>query len=116
MELGPFKVRLEDPARPPGPAPAASAQDVRAPADPAAAFGPALWVVGGLLFAMSGATLWLSAAGRYRWRVLGLAVFVILVQFLVNLVGQMWEPGPHTRRRHVARLEIDLPIRRRSWS
>ena len=26
-----------------------------------------------------------------RWRVLGLAVFVTLVQFLVNVVGQMWD-------------------------
>jgi ABC-2 type transport system permease protein len=57
-----------------------------------AAFGPSLWAVGGLLFAISGYTMWLSACGRSRWRVLGLAVFVTLVQFLINLVGQMWEP------------------------
>ena len=44
-----------------------------------------------LLFAVSGLTLWLSAAGRFRWRVLGVAVFVGLVQFLINLVGQMWD-------------------------
>ena len=56
-----------------------------------AAFGPSLWAVGGLLFAISGYTMWLSACGRYRWRVLGLAVFVTLVQFLVNVVGQMWD-------------------------
>ena len=56
-----------------------------------AAFGPALWAVGGLLFAISGYTMALSACGRYRWRVLGLAVFVTLVQFLVNVVGQMWD-------------------------
>ena len=49
--------------------------------DPAA-FGPSLWAVGGLLFAISGYTMALSACGRYRWRVLGLAVFVTLVQFL----------------------------------
>jgi ABC-2 type transport system permease protein len=57
----------------------------------AAPFGPALWLVGGLMFAVGGATMWLSAAGRSRWRVLGIAVFVGLVQFLVNLIGQMWE-------------------------
>jgi ABC-2 type transport system permease protein len=57
-----------------------------------AAFGPALWLVGGLVFAVGGATMWLSATGRSRWRVLGIAVFVALVQFLFNLVGQMWEP------------------------
>ena len=56
-----------------------------------AAFGPSLWAVGGLLFAISGYTMALSACGRYRWRVLGLAVFVTLLQFLVNVVGQMWD-------------------------
>ncbi len=56
-----------------------------------AAFGPSLWAVGGLLFAVSGYTTWLSACGRYRWRVLGLAVFLTLVQFLINVVGQMWD-------------------------
>ena len=58
--------------------------------DPAA-FGPALWAVGGLLFAISGYTMALSACGRYRWRVLGAAVFVTLIQFLVNVVGQLWD-------------------------
>ena len=51
-----------------------------------------LLVVGLGLFAVSGYTMWLSACGRSRWRVLGLAVFASLVMFLVNLVGQMWEP------------------------
>jgi len=41
-------------------------------------FGPALPVVGGLIFAVSGYTMWLSAAGRFRWRVLGIAVLVTL--------------------------------------
>jgi ABC-2 type transport system permease protein len=58
--------------------------------DPAA-FGPALLVVGSLIFAVSGYTLWLSALGRFRSRVLGIAVLVTLLQFLVNLIGQMWE-------------------------
>jgi ABC-2 type transport system permease protein len=56
------------------------------------AFGPALWVVGGLMFAVCGVTMAMSAAGRSRWRVMGWAVFLTLLQFLVNLVGQMWEP------------------------
>jgi len=34
----------------------------------------------------------LSAAGRSRNRVLGLAVLVALLQFLVNLIGQLWPP------------------------
>lgn len=54
-------------------------------------FGRGLWVVGGLIFAVSGYTMWLSAAGRFRWRVLGIAVLVTLLQFLVNVVGQMWD-------------------------
>ena len=57
-----------------------------------AAFAPALWVVGGLMFAICGVTMWLSAAGRSRWRVMGWAVFLTLIQFLINLVGQMWDP------------------------
>jgi len=53
-------------------------------------FGPALWNVGALVFAMSGYTMWLSAHGRFRGRVLGLAVLITLLQFLVNVVGQLW--------------------------
>ncbi len=94
VELGPLKVRLENPldkGAPPAPSPRDS-ERLRVRPE---AFGPALWVVGGLVFAVSGATLWLSAAGRYRWRVLGIAVFVFLIQFLVNVVGQTWPPaGP----------------------
>ncbi len=55
------------------------------------AFGPALVAVGALIFAVSGCTMWLSARGRFRWRVLGIAVFLFLVQFLINLIGQMWD-------------------------
>jgi ABC-2 type transport system permease protein len=55
------------------------------------ACGPALLNVAALLFAISGYTLWLSAAGRSRWRVLGVAVFVTLLQFLINLLGQLWD-------------------------
>jgi ABC-2 type transport system permease protein len=54
-------------------------------------FGLALPAVGGLIFAISGYTMWLSAMGRFRWRVLGLAVLITLVMFLVNTIGQMWD-------------------------
>ncbi len=57
------------------------------------AFGPALFAVGSLIFAVSGLTMWLSARGRFRWRVLGTAVFVFLLMFLLNLIGQMWPEG-----------------------
>jgi ABC-2 type transport system permease protein len=90
VELGPLKVRVDNPVAPGKPAPLPP-DSPRLQVRPAA-FGPALWLVGGLVFAVGGATMWLSAAGRSRWRVLGIAVFVMLVQFLLNLVGQMWEP------------------------
>jgi ABC-2 type transport system permease protein len=52
---------------------------------------PGLWNMGALLFAVSGYTMWLSAAGRSRNRVLGLAILITLTQFLVNVFGQLWE-------------------------
>lgn len=52
---------------------------------------PALWVVGGLIFAVCGSTMFISSLGRSRWRILGVSVFFVLIQFLVNLVGQMWD-------------------------
>jgi ABC-2 type transport system permease protein len=92
LEIGLFKVRVEDPLGGEAGSPAAHAERSRdrlriRPA----AFGPALVLVGGLIFAVSGATMALSACGRFRWRVLGLAVLGILLQFLVNVIGQMWE-------------------------
>jgi ABC-2 type transport system permease protein len=56
-----------------------------------AAVGPALVNVAALVFAVSGLTMVLSAAGRFRARVLGGAVLLVLIQFLVNLVGQLWD-------------------------
>jgi ABC-2 type transport system permease protein len=35
--------------------------------------------------------MWISAAGRSRNRVLGLAILITLLQFLVNVIGQMWD-------------------------
>lgn len=52
---------------------------------------PGMLNVAALLFAVSGYTMWLSAAGRSRNRVLGLAILVTLVQFLVNVIGQLWD-------------------------
>ncbi len=64
--------------------------------DPAA-FGAGLWNVGALIFAVGGYTMWLSAQGRFRWRVLGVAVFLTLLQFLVNVVGQLWDTAAPLR-------------------
>jgi ABC-2 type transport system permease protein len=99
VELGPFRVRVEDPL-------AARARNA-VKSDPEKVkdrlvieplrFGPALWLVGGLIFAVCGCTMWLSAAGRFRWRVLGVAVLLTLVQFLVNVLGQMWDQAEWLR-------------------
>jgi ABC-2 type transport system permease protein len=78
--LGIYLVNLRDN----GPSAAGS------PIDPAM-FAPALWWVAGLMFAIGGYTMWLSAAGRFRWRVMGVAVFLTLLQFLVQVVGQLWD-------------------------
>jgi ABC-2 type transport system permease protein len=52
---------------------------------------PGMWNMAALLFAVSGYTMWLSSAGRSRNRVLGLAILITLVQFLVNVFGQLWD-------------------------
>ncbi len=93
IEFGPFKVRLQEPAgkrRVPILTEPNEALRQRLKIEPLR-FGPALFVVGGLMFAVSGITMFLSALGRFRWRVLGLAVLLFLIQFLLNLLGQMWD-------------------------
>jgi ABC-2 type transport system permease protein len=91
VEFGPFKVRLDNPGTPAATTKSNDARTSERLEVRPGEFGRALWIVGGLLFAVSGSTMWLSAAGRYRWRVLGLAVLIVLVQFLINVVGQMWD-------------------------
>ncbi len=54
-------------------------------------FGAPLVNVAAFLFALSGLTMWISAAGRYRWRVIGLAVVLVLIQFVMNIIGQIWD-------------------------
>lgn len=44
-----------------------------------------------LMMAISGVTLAMSAAGRFRGRVLGAATLLFLVMFLINVLGQLWE-------------------------
>jgi ABC-2 type transport system permease protein len=55
------------------------------------ALAPSLLNVAALVFAISGYTIWLSASGRSRWKILGVAIFVTLLQFLVNVLGQLWD-------------------------
>ncbi len=54
-------------------------------------FAPCLVNVALLLYAIGGLTMWLSAAGRFRMRTLGLAVLLALLQFLINVIGQLWD-------------------------
>jgi ABC-2 type transport system permease protein len=61
------------------------------------AFGSALWNVAAFLFAVSGLTMWLSARGRFRWKVVGIAIGLFLLLFLANLVGQLWEAAAWLR-------------------
>jgi ABC-2 type transport system permease protein len=53
-------------------------------------FGQALPSVAALLFAVSGFTMLLSSMSRSRTRVLGAATMLTLIQFLINLIGQVW--------------------------
>lgn len=55
-------------------------------------FAPGLLNTALLVFAVSGYTMFLSALGRFRNQILGVAVVITLLQFLVNLFGQIWEP------------------------
>ena len=50
-----------------------------------------------LMFAISGSTLALSAAGRNRWKVVGYAVLAVVVMFVANTIGQLWEPAGFVR-------------------
>jgi ABC-2 type transport system permease protein len=52
-------------------------------------FLPALLAVGGLVFAHSGVTMWISSMGRSRARVWGWAITLFLCMFLVNVFGQI---------------------------
>jgi beta-exotoxin I transport system permease protein len=52
---------------------------------------PSLVNAAALLFAITGYTLWFSSLGRFRNRVLSTAVLITLVQYLINVIGQMLE-------------------------
>jgi ABC-2 type transport system permease protein len=93
VEFGPFRVRMDDPLQRKPRALTDKDRDrmrERLAVEPMK-FGPALVLVGGLIFGVCGITMAISAGGRSRWRVLGIAVFLTLVMFLINLLGQMWD-------------------------
>ncbi len=51
---------------------------------------PALVNLGALIFALSGMTIAISAAGRSRWRTIGFGFLIAIVMFVVNVLGQLW--------------------------
>ncbi len=55
------------------------------------AFAPAIFNIMALMFAVSGITMAISAAGRFRGKVLGLSVVTFLVMFLLNVIAQLWD-------------------------
>src|SRR5262245_4184071 len=50
-----------------------------------------------LMFAVSGITIAISSAGRSRWKVTGFAVLTVVVMFVANTIGQLWEPAGWVR-------------------
>ena len=42
----------------------------------------------------------LSAAGRSRWKVTSYAVLTVVVMFVANTIGQLWEPAGWVRPVH----------------
>lgn len=76
---------------------------VPVPADPAEmpvnglAQLPALANTAALMFALSGITLAISAAGRSRWKAVGYGVLVAMVMFIANVLGQLWDAAAVAR-------------------
>lgn len=50
-----------------------------------------------LMFALSGLTMALSAAGRSRWKVVGYGVLVGVLMFAANVLGQLWDDASWVR-------------------
>jgi ABC-2 type transport system permease protein len=58
---------------------------------------PALANLAALIFALSGMTMALSAAGRSRGKVIGAGVLIALVMFIANVLGQLWDAAAFLR-------------------
>ncbi len=94
VAVGPFKYSVKAPMRPPRETEEQKQERLHVSL---LAFLPALPLMAGLMFAVSGYTLWLSALGRFRTRVLSWAIGVTVVQFLINLLGEMWDTAAPLR-------------------
>lgn len=55
------------------------------------AFAPAVVNIMALMFSVSGVTMLISAAGRFRGKVMGVAIVIFLVMFLLNVIAQLWD-------------------------
>lgn len=91
-EIGPFRLRLEDPLkdRQPGTGainPASKRLEIR----PVELLGAFPQIVG-LMVSISGIGIVLSVLFRRRFLALGVGVLIVLSMFMINLLGQLWEP------------------------
>ncbi|SRR5581483_9586189 len=50
-----------------------------------------------LIFALSGLGIAISSIGRSRWRAVGVAALVVVVMFVANVVGQLWDDAAFVR-------------------
>jgi ABC-2 type transport system permease protein len=50
-----------------------------------------------LMFALSGLTMAISAAGRSRWKAVGIAALLVVAMFVANVVGQLWDDAAWVR-------------------
>ncbi len=62
-----------------------------------AGMGGSLVNLGCLMFALSGLTMALSAAGRSRWKVVGFGVLMGVLMFAANVLGQLWDGAAWVR-------------------
>lgn len=89
--IGPFEVNMEEAQK------ALAGLPFQVKVDPAllvvdaAKFARLIVPAAALMCAVSGITLAMSAAGRFRGRVIGGAVVLFLVMFLINTIGQLWD-------------------------
>jgi ABC-2 type transport system permease protein len=63
----------------------------------AARQGWAVLNLAALTFAISGVSMAVTATGRSRWRALGVAALVVVVMFVANVIGQLWEDAAFVR-------------------
>lgn len=98
LELGPFRMRMEDPlkdrlplAAPPSVASSSTPVSSRLEIRPLQLLG-AFPQTFGLMISISGFGIILSVIFRRRLLALGVGTLIVLSMFLINLLGQLWEP------------------------